>query len=781
LKILNQTKLIVKNLNNLNTLETFLNSSSDVICIIDINGHFKYVNNSFIEMSGYLESNLLLKTFFDFLDPKETVEVLKKIASLSKDNEEISFDSKYFNRDKLHKTISWKMVYIEQDVTLLAIGKDHTEENILVKEIENIKMALDESAIVAITNQKGKITYVNDKFCQISKFSREELIGKDHKIINSGYHPKEFIKNLWQTIASGEIWKGEVKNSAKDGSYYWVDTTIVPFFNDKGKPIQYIAIRADITEKKKVEADLIAAKKIAENSVKIKEEFLRNMSHEIRTPMNSIIGFTDLLLETKLNPDQNEFLGRIKKSSSTLLVLTNDILDSSKLESGKLIFESIDFDLIELIDQVIKMIEDKAKKKGIELSLFIDSKCPRYINGDPTRLNQVLLNLINNSVKFTEEGEVNMYVKHKIENDDSINIIFKIEDTGIGMSEKAQKIIFERFTQARSDTTRKYGGSGLGLAIVKMIVDQRKGEIHLDSTLGKGTTFTITIPFNKCIQEQVSGDRNSLLGQEDNKPKVFSLKHLKILLVEDNLMNQALAKSRMKSWNCNIDIADNGVIALEKIENSIYDLILMDIQMPEMDGYETTKRIRKLKPPICEIPIIAMTADASSNDEEKSLKTGMNDYISKPFNPESLYNKIIYHTKQKADNEDENIVEAEEKETDNHVDLSFLKKESLGDDDLFIFLINTFIANFESFLINVKAGIKSKDFESIYKESHKIISNVRMIAREPLQNKISLIHDLSKEERELSKILNLLIESEKIFTQMSVSLHNTINEIKNEN
>lgn len=781
MKILNQTKLIVKNLNNLNTLETFLNSSSDVICIIDINGHFKYVNNSFIEMSGYLESNLLLKTFFDFLDPKETVEVLKKIASLSKDNEEISFDSKYFNRDKLHKTISWKMVYIEQDVTLLAIGKDHTEENILVKEIENIKMALDESAIVAITNQKGKITYVNDKFCQISKFSREELIGKDHKIINSGYHPKEFIKNLWQTIASGEIWKGEVKNSAKDGSYYWVDTTIVPFFNDKGKPIQYIAIRADITEKKKVEADLIAAKKIAENSVKIKEEFLRNMSHEIRTPMNSIIGFTDLLLETKLNPDQNEFLGRIKKSSSTLLVLTNDILDSSKLESGKLIFESIDFDLIELIDQVIKMIEHKAKKKGIELSLFIDSKCPRYINGDPTRLNQVLLNLINNSVKFTEEGEVNMYVKHKIENDDSINIIFKIEDTGIGMSEKAQKIIFERFTQARSDTTRKYGGSGLGLAIVKMIVDQRKGEIHLDSTLGKGTTFTITIPFNKCIQEQVSGDRNSLLGQEDNKPKVFSLKHLKILLVEDNLMNQALAKSRMKSWNCNIDIADNGVIALEKIENSIYDLILMDIQMPEMDGYETTKRIRKLKPPICEIPIIAMTADASSNDEEKSLKTGMNDYISKPFNPESLYNKIIYHTKQKADNEDENIVEAEEKETDNHVDLSFLKKESLGDDDLFIFLINTFIANFESFLINVKAGIKSKDFESIYKESHKIISNVRMIAREPLQNKISLIHDLSKEERELSKILNLLIESEKIFTQMSVSLHNTINEIKNEN
>ena len=904
MKTQNQTKLIV---NNFNTLETSLNSSSDVICIIEINGSFKYINNSFLEMTGYLESEVFLKTFFDFLDPKETKGILKKIASLSKDNEEISFVSKYYNRDKLHKTISWKLEFIEDDFTLIAIGKDHTEENKLVKEIENIKRALDESAIVAITDQKGKITYVNDKFCEISKYSREELIGKDHKIINSGYHSKEFIKNLWQTIATGKIWKGEVKNIAKDGNYYWVDTTIVPFLNDKGKPIQYIAIRADITEKKKVEEDLIAAKKIAENieraldesaivaitdqkgkityvndkfceiskysreeligkdhkiinsgyhskefiknlwqtiatgkiwkgevkniakdgnyywvdttivpflndkgkpiqyiairaditekkkveedliaakkiaenSVKIKDEFLRNMSHEIRTPMNSIIGFTDLLLETNLNSEQNEFLGRIKKSSSTLLVLTNDILDSSKLESGKLIFESIDFDLIELIDQVIKMIEHKAKKKGIELSLFIDSKCPRYINGDPTRLNQVLLNLINNSVKFTEEGEVNIYVKPKIENDDSINIIFKIEDTGIGMSEKAQKIIFERFTQARSDTTRKYGGSGLGLAIVKMIVDQRKGEIHLESTLGKGTTFTIMIPFNKCIQEQVSGDRNSLLGTEDNKPKIFSLKHLKILLVEDNLMNQALAKSRMKSWHCNIDIADNGKIALKQLEHTMYDLILMDIQMPEMDGYETTKRIRKLKPPICNIPIIAMTADASSNDEEKSLKTGMNDYISKPFNPESLYNKIIYHTKQKADNEDENIVD--EKDADNHVDLSFLKKESLGDDDLFIFLINTFIANFESFLINVKAGIKSKDFESIYKESHKIISNVRMIAREPLQNKISLIHDLSKEERELSKILNLLIESEKIFTQMSVSLHNTINEIKNGN
>ncbi|MDB9874522.1 ATP-binding protein, partial [Flavobacteriaceae bacterium] len=638
-------------------------------------------------------------------------------------------------------------------------------------EVENIKMALDESAIVAITNQKGIITYVNDKFCEISKFSRTELIGKDHKIINSGYHSKGFIKDLWQTIATGKIWKGEIKNLAKDGSHYWVDTTIVPFFNDTGKPIQYIAIRADITEKKKVEADLIKAKKTAENSVKIKEEFLRNMSHEIRTPMNGIIGFTDLLLKTNLNSEQNEFLDRIKKSSNTLLVLTNDILDLSKLESGKLLFESIEFDLIDLIDQVMKMVAHSAKRKGIELSLFIDSKCPRYIKGDPTRLNQILLNLINNAVKFTEEGEVNIYVKPKIEKDDLIPITFKIEDTGIGMSTEAQKIIFDSFTQARSDTTRKYGGSGLGLAIVKMIVDQRKGEIHLDSKLGKGTTFTITIPFDKCIKKQVDAGGNSLLGTEDKKPNNFSLKHLKILLVEDNLMNQALAKSRLNSWNCKIDIADNGKIALEKLENTLYDLILMDIQMPEMDGYEATKRIRKLKPPICNIPIIAMTADASSNDEEKSLKTGMNDYISKPFNPEILYNKIISNTK----------INLNDEEVDKYIDLSFLKEESLGDNDLFIFLINTFTDNFESFLTTIKAGIKSKDFETIYKASHKIISNVRMIATEPLRNKISLIHDLSKEEKEMSKIPNLLIESEKIFAKMKISLQNIINDLKDEN
>ena len=1156
----NQTKLIVE---NLNTVDVFLNTSSDIICILDTKGHFKYVNSSFLEITEYLESELLLKTFFDFLDPKETLSISKKIKSLSKENQKISFVSKYLVQNKLYKTISWKVLYIEDDNTLFVTGKDITEENSLAKEAENIKMALDESAIVAITNQKGVITFVNDKFCKISKYSREELIGKDHKIINSGYHSKEFIKNIWQTIASGGIWKGEIKNLAKDKSFYWVDTTIVPFFdnngkptqyiairsditakkkaeedlieakkiaenikmaldesaivaitnqkgvitfvndkfceiskysreeligkdhkiinsgyhskefikniwqtiasggiwkgeikniakdgnyywvdttivpslndkgkptkytairsditakkkaeedlieakkiaenikmaldesaivaitnqkgvitfvndkfceiskysreeligkdhkiinsgyhskefikniwqtiasggiwkgeikniakdgnyywvdttivpslndkgkptkytairsditakkkaeedlieakkiaenikmaldesaivaitnqkgvitfvndkfceiskysreeligkdhkiinsgyhskefikniwqtiasggiwkgeikniakdgnhywvdttivpslNDKGKPTQYTAIRADITAKKKAEEELIEAKKIAENSVKIKDEFLRNMSHEIRTPMNSIIGFTDLLLETDLNSEQDEFLGRIKKSSSTLLVLTNDILDSSKLESGKLIFENIDFDLIKLIDQVIKMIEHKAKKKGIELSLFIDSKCPRYINGDPTRLNQVLLNLINNSVKFTEEGEVNIYVKPKTENDDSINITFKIEDTGIGMSEKAQKIIFERFTQARSDTTRKYGGSGLGLSIVKMIVDQRKGEIHLDSTLGKGTTFTIMIPFNKSIKKQVDSDSNSLSGTEVQKPKVFSLNHLKILLVEDNLMNQALAKSRMKSWNCKIDIADNGKIALKQLEHTMYDLILMDIQMPEMDGYEATKRIRKLKPPICEIPIIAMTANASSNDEEKSLKTGMNDYISKPFNPETLYNKIINHTKKKADNE--SIVEDEDEDAIEYVDLSFLKEESMGDDDLLIFLINTFIGNFESFLTDVKLGIKNEDFEIMYKASHKIISNVRMIATEPMLTKISLIHDLSKEKKEASQISNLLIESEKIFAKMSIVLHTIINEIEDGN
>jgi len=660
----------------------------------------------------------------------------------------------------------------------IILEDSNKEVSRLIKELtdakrigENIKMALDESAIVAITNQKGIITYVNDKFCEISKFSRTDLIGKDHKIINSGYHSKEFIKNLWQTIASGKIWKGEIKNIAKDGNYYWVDTTIVPFFDDKGKPTQYIAIRADITEKKKVEEDLIEAKKIAENSVRVKEEFLTNMSHEIRTPMNGIIGFTDLLLETKLSSEQNEFLDRIKKSSNTLLVLTNDILDLSKLESGKLLFESIEFDLIDLIDQVIKMVAHSAKRKGIELSLYIDSKCPRHIKGDPTRLNQVLLNLINNAVKFTEEGEVNIYVKPKNLKDDTIGITFKIEDTGIGMSKASQKIIFNSFTQARSDTTRKYGGSGLGLAIVKMIINQKQGEIHLDSTLGKGTTFTITIPFDKCIEKQDDDDSNYLLGSKNRKPKQFRLENTKILLVEDNSMNQALAKSRLNSWDCKCDIAENGKVALEKLEHNLYDLILMDIQMPEMDGYQTTKRIRKLKPPICEIPIVAMTAHASSTDEQKALKAGMNDYISKPFNPEALYNKIINNTKVKPNIE----------EVDKYIDLSFLKEESLGDNDLFVFLINTFIVNFESFLTTVKAGIKNKKFEIIYKASHKIISNVRMIATEPLQNKISLIHDLSKEKKEMSKISKLLMESEKIFAKMNVLLQNKIKDLKDGN
>ncbi len=379
------------------------------------------------------------------------------------------------------------------------------------------------------------------------------------------------------------------------------------------------------------------AKNDAENLTKAEEKFLVNMSHEIRTPMNAIIGFTNLILKTPLSDEQKQYIDAVKTSGENLLVIINDILDFSKMQSGKISLEQINFRLSQAMSIVTEFMLPKSIEKSIKLSMSIEKNIPDHLIGDPTRLNQILLNLVSNAIKFTEKGEVKTTVSLLSDDNKIIDLKFSVKDTGIGIPKEKLTSIFEEFTQAADDTTRKYGGSGLGLAIVKQLVEMQGGEISVDSEVGARSTFSFNLKFKKNLHPDKKEDS---FHEEGNIPHVDGLN---ILLVEDNVLNQVLAKKVLSDWNWNVEVAENGLEAIEKLKKQNFDIVLMDIQLPEMDGYEATRRIRKdFSPPKCDIPIMAMTAHAMFSEEEKCRAAGMNGYISKPFDTKILYSRIIY-------------------------------------------------------------------------------------------------------------------------------------------
>ena len=389
----------------------------------------------------------------------------------------------------------------------------------------------------------------------------------------------------------------------------------------------------DITKREKLEKELIITQQKAEHAASIKEQFMANMSHEIRTPLNAIIGFNDRLAKTSLTEEQIEYANSVKTSGENLLAIVNDILDFSKIEAGMVTLEKIRFKLPDLLQSVVTMFFVQAKEKQVNLTLTIANNTPLFIIGDPTRLTQVLINLIGNALKFTQQGSVDIIVCVLKAEGKNVEIEFKVKDTGIGILETKIAEIFERFTQAKSDTSRLFGGTGLGLSIAKKLVELQLGVISVDSMRDKGSVFTVIIPYQIADEQE-----QEPLPIIEKMNKAYDNRNLKVLVVEDNLLNQKLAGFMLKDWNFDFDICSNGKLALEKLKTDTYDLILMDIQMPEMNGYDTTKFIRDyLK---LSVPIIAMTAHALPGEREKCLSFGMTDYISKPIKETDLYNLI---------------------------------------------------------------------------------------------------------------------------------------------
>jgi PAS domain S-box-containing protein len=427
-----------------------------------------------------------------------------------------------------------------------------------------------------------------------------------------------------------------------DGSVRVITTAGNFIYGEDSKPTKFVGIHQDITEQKLMEAKLKQAHDKALESVRLKSEFLANMSHEIRTPMNGVIGMAGLLLDTDLTDDQRDFAETIRSSGDSLLTIINDILDFSKIEAGKLQFETLDFFLNNAVDDTIELLAERAHQKKLKLVSLIDKDVTLALRGDPGRLRQVLTNLLGNAIKFTEVGEVIVHARLQSETENHSVVRFEIRDTGIGISETAQQNLFQAFTQADGSTTRKYGGTGLGLAISKQLVELMDGEIGVTSVIGEGSTFWFTANFAK--QPVTLIEALPLLSPE--KPLNHDTERTRmsdrlILLAEDNIVNQKVAQRQLQKLGYRVDVVANGREAVDVLRRIPYDLVLMDCQMPEMDGYEATAAIRKREGTEKHTWIVAMTANALEGDREKCLAAGMDDYVSKPVKPEALDNVLL--------------------------------------------------------------------------------------------------------------------------------------------
>lgn len=489
--------------------------------------------------------------------------------------------------------------------------------------------AKDGVIITTADLENPQIVYVNEAFSRITGYDPEEVIGKTPRLLQGPDTDKKVLKQLSENLRAGKPFKGELKNYTKDRIAYWLDISIVPVKDKDGKITHYAAIERDITQRKAFEKELQINREAAEVANRAKSDFLANISHELRTPMNGIIGLSELMLEMNLTEEQLEIGTAVNASSRNLLILLNDILDLSKIEANELSLEHVAFDTRRIIRQTVDLLKPMASKKGVVLECSINPIVPERIICDPARLQQIMNNLVGNAIKFTEVGYVRLDITSARDKSGDPELHIRVEDTGIGIAEDKREVVFNKFTQADVSTARKYGGTGLGLAITRELVEMMGGIISFDSLEGKGTTFYVEIPI------EISKERN--IEVSPSKEIISFNTDAKLMIVDDHPVNLLFMRKVLKMLGYESVVeAHSGKEAIEKAEKNSFDLIFMDCQMPEIDGFEASAIIREREKLIGDIKIIAVTADAMKGAREKCIDAGMNDYISKPVDIEKL-------------------------------------------------------------------------------------------------------------------------------------------------
>ncbi|HEY4149111.1 MAG TPA: PAS domain S-box protein, partial [Chitinophagaceae bacterium] len=609
-------------------------------------------------------------------------------------------------------------------------------------------------ALICTHDLTGILLSVNPAIQSALQYSAEEMVGKNI----ADFVPKEmrplFASNYLDIIIKNGRAEGVFSVISKAGKKLYLLYQNYKV-EEPGNDPYIIGFSQDITERILAEQELMHTKRLTEEASKAKETFLANMSHEIRTPMNGIMGIAGLMAKTALDTQQRNYLQLIQDSAQNLLRIVNDILDLEKIEAGKIELEEIPFSVSEKITDTIQSFTYKAEEKDIRLSYHNQLPPDLHVIGDPYRLVQVLNNFLGNALKFTEKGLVHMTSGVKFDKGEWVAIEFAIEDSGIGISEEKINIIFNPFVQANTDTTRKYGGTGLGLSICKNLIEMQGGELWVESELGKGTLFRFIIPYKHCQSDLVAPAPPAVINYT-------SLGAKRILVAEDVELNQFLARHIMESWGFRVVVVDNGRKALQALQQEDFDLILMDIQMPEMDGIEATRHIRRLGDARkASIPIIALTANALKGDSEKYMRAGMNDYLSKPFSEEQLFTVIQRNLQSvNMENNTESLTvgnPAPGNATPTRLyDLGMVRSVSGGDEGFIKKMVELFIETVPPGLEELRQAVRDQQWERVGKLAHKLKSTVDSMGIASLKDDIRTVEQNGKQQQDTAALAPLV-------------------------
>jgi PAS domain S-box-containing protein len=759
--------------------------STDAIFIIDSTGNIVDSNRAAEKLFHQSHEVLLTQNLMSFL-------VESKIS--------INLIVNLFNRGSIDQ-IPVKLNGPPHTAHLLN-GKTFLEENqpekravILMKEISgekfnyNYSLSLIEAShdpLITI-NIDGKITDMNQATVNITGLTRKKLTGTD--FFDYFTEPQKARDIYQEVFENGSVADSPLTLKHKDGKLTDVLFNGSVYKNHDGKVLGVVIVARDVSDQNRVATELIEARifaelatglaeiaknkaesatQIAEESVKTKQQFLSNMSHEIRTPMNAIIGFTKVVLKTELTPKQREYVQAIKISGDALIVLINDILDLAKVEAGKMSFEEIPFRLESSMSAMLHLFENKIQEKNLQLIKEYDNRIPEVLAGDPIRLHQIILNLVGNAVKFTSKGSITVKIKLLAETNEKVTIAFDIGDTGIGIENDKLDRIFENFQQASNTTSRLFGGTGLGLAIVKKLVEGQNGTVKVKSKQGVGSNFIFTLSFHK-----------TKLNPEPELPEIkltTNQKKIKVLVAEDMELNQLLMKTLLEDYGFEGEIAANGKIAVEKLREKQYDIILMDLQMPEMNGFEATSHIRnKMKN---NIPIIALTADVTTMDLNKCKAVGMNDYVPKPLDEKLLLSKIIKLVSSRETYSNPSSDTAESLSQTKYIDLTYLKERTKSNPTLLIEMITIYLEQTPTFINGIKESLAKQDFATLEAYIHKMIPSFSIMG---IHKKYETLARQLQEYaimQQTSRMQDMVITLENVFQNAQKELEEELSKLK---